>query len=192
MTERVVRGYWLTGGVKFFNTHYSPETNERLLGSLPKALRAILADIQPVQWYTRAYHVDMLKAVVSAHRDEGAAYESLLAYGHSVAADLANGPWRPLLQISTPRLLAKKLPNLWVSDHRDDSRLETDIAQVDEGRLALRLAALDGYEHGGVAALGWVKGLLTSLGRREVAVKQAGWRLGQPAPSEMNCEVRWS
>lgn len=192
MTQQVVRGYWLTGGVKFFNTHYSPETNERLLASLPRALRAILADIQPVEWYSRAYHVEMLKAVASAHRDEAAALESLVAYGHSVASDLSSGPWRPLLRILTPKLLAKKLPSLWVSAHGDDGRLETDIAQVDEGHLALRLVALDGYDHGGVAALGWVKGLLTSLGRRDVAVKQAGWRLGQPAPTEMSCEVRWS
>jgi hypothetical protein len=192
MTEHVVRGYWLTGGVKFFNSHYSPEMNERLLGSLPKALRAILAEIQPVEWYTRAYHVEILKAVVSAHRDETAAYESLLAYGQLVASDLSSGPMRPLFQILTPKLLAKKLPSLWASAHQNDGKLETDIAQIDDGRLALRFVALQGYEHGGVAALGWIKGLLMSLGRREIVMKQAGWKLGQPAPSEMTCEVRWS
>jgi hypothetical protein len=192
MTDQVVRGYWLTGGVKFLRTHHTPETNERLLGSLPKALRAILAEIQPVQWYARAYHVDMLKAVAAAHRDEASAYESLLAYGQLVAADLSNGSLRPLVQIMTSKLLAKKLPIMWASDHQDDGRLETDIAQIDDARLALRLVALRGYEHVGVATLGWVKGLLLSLGRREVVVKQAGWSLTEPTPSEMTCEVRWS
>jgi hypothetical protein len=192
MSEHVVRGSWLTGGVKFLRTHHPPDLNERLLGGLPKPLRALLAEIQPVQWYARSHHVDMMRAIVSAHRDESAAYESLLAYGQLVAHDVSNGALRPLMQILTPKLLAKKLPLLWIGDHQDDGKLDADIAQVDDARLSLRLAALGGYEHVGVVACGWVKGLLTALGRRDVAVKQTGWSLGQSAPSEITCEVRWS
>jgi hypothetical protein len=192
MSEQQVRGYWLTGGIKFLRTRHAPETNERLLGSLSKGLRAQLAEIQPVQWYSRAHHVDILNAVVSAHRDETAAYESLLAYGQLVATDLAQGSLRPLVQILTPKLLAKKLPQVWEADHQSDGRLESDIAQVDEGRLALRLTTLQGYNHVGIVALGWIKGFLLALGHREVAVKQTGWSLAQAAPSEMACEVRWS
>lgn len=192
MTERLVRGSWLIGGVKFFRTHYPPETNERLLSSLPKPLRAQLAEIQPVGWYTRSYHVDVMKLVVSAHREESSAHESLLSYGQLVGADAGSGPLRSLMQIATVRLLAKKLPQLWANDHQDDGRLEVDIAQVDEGRLTLRLSALQGYEHVPVVALGWVKGLLLALGRRDVAVKQTGWSLDHSAPTEITCEVRWS
>ena len=86
MTDQLLRGHWLTSGVKFMRTQYAPDVNERLLGSLPKALRAMLIDIQPAQWYSRAFHVDLLNAIVSAHRDEPSAYESLLAYGQLVAA----------------------------------------------------------------------------------------------------------
>jgi hypothetical protein len=192
MSDQRVRGYWLTGGVKFLRTRYAPDVNERLLGGLSKGLRAQLAEIQPVQWYARAHHVDILNAVVSAHRDESSAYESLLAYGQSVASDLVSGPWRPLFHILTPKLLAKKLPNIWVSDHQDDGGLETDIAQVEDGQLPLRFVALQGYEHGAIATLGWIKGLLTSLGRHEVTVTQPGWKLGQPPQREILCEVRWS
>ncbi len=192
MSERVVRGNWLTGGVKFLRTHYPPETYERLLGSLPRPLRAQLAEIQPVQWYARAHHVDMLKAIVSAHRDEASAYESLLAYGQLVALDVASGPLRSLMQILTPKLLAKKLPNLWAGDHQDDGKLETDIAQIDDARLLYQLQAFQGYEHVGVVTLGWVKGFLMALGRRDVQVKQTGWSFAQAASSEMACEVRWS
>jgi hypothetical protein len=134
----------------------------------------------------------MMMSIVSAHRDEASAYESLLAYGQLVATDLAQGSLRPLLQILTPKLLGKKLPHFWETDHQGDGTLETDIAQVDEGRLALRFAALHGYQHVGVVALGWIKGFLLSLGRRDVTVKQTGWSLAQTAPNEMACEVRWS
>ena len=192
MSDQMVRGYWLTSGVKFLRTRHTPEANERLLGSLSKGLRSQLADIQPVQWYSRAHHVDMMNAIVSAHRDESSAFESLLGYGQLVATDVANGHLRGLVQILTPRLLAKKLPQMWENDHQADGKLDSDIAQIDDGRLSLRLAALHGYQHVGVVALGWVKGLLVALGQREVTVKQAGWSLGQTAPSELTCEVRWS
>src|SRR5687768_7192952 len=101
MNHALVRGCWLTSGLKFVGTTYPPETNERLLGGLPKALRAMLTDLEPVGWYARTHHVDLLKSIVSAHRDETAAYESLLAYGQSVATDLANGSARPLMAILT-------------------------------------------------------------------------------------------
>ena len=192
MSDHVVRGYWLTGGVKFLRTYYPAETNERILGALSRTLRSMLADIQPVQWYPRAHHVDMLKAVVSAHRDENSAFEGLLAYGQLVATDAASGSIRPLIQILTPLLLARKLPDLWASDHQDDGRLESDLAQIDDAKLSLRLSAVHGYEHGGVVALGWVKGLLMALGRRDIQVKQSGWSLSQVAPSEITAEVRWS
>jgi hypothetical protein len=131
-------------------------------------------------------------AIASAHRDETSVSESLLAYGQLVATDLAQGSLRPLIQILTPRLLAKKLPQFWEVEHQGDGRVEVDIAQVDEGRLALRLTALLGYHHVGVVALGWIRGFLLALGRREVSVKQTGWSLGQSAPSDVACEVRWS
>jgi hypothetical protein len=192
MSEQLVRGYWLTGGIKFLRTHHAPDVNERLLGSLSKPLRAQLSEMQPVQWYSRAFHVEVMSSIVSAQRDENSAYEALLAYGQLVATDLAQGSLRPLVQILSPKLLAKKLPHFWEADHQGDGRLEADIAQVDDGRLPLRLAKLQGYQHVGVAALGWIKGLLLALGRREVSVKQTGWSLGTTAPSDMACEVRWS
>jgi len=192
MSVHSVRGYWLTGGVKFLRTHYPAETNERLLGALPKALRALVLDIQPVQWYPRAHHVDMLNAIVSAHRDEASAYNSLSAYGQLVASDAAKGPLRPLMGILTPKLLARKLPDLWTSDHQNDGSLEVDIAEVDDARLGLKLAGLDGYPHVGVVTLGWIKGLVSALGVRDVVLTQTGWSLGHSAPGELTGQVRWS
>jgi hypothetical protein len=192
MNEQLVRGHWLTGGVKFLRTHYPAETNERLLGALPKALRALVLDIQPVQFYPRAHHVDMLNAIASVHRDQASAYDSLSAYGQLVATDASKGALRPLMGILTYRLLARKLPDLWQNDHQDDGALEVDIAQVDDGCLGLKLSGLDGYAHVGVVTLGWIQGLVSSLGAREVVVEQTGWSLGQAAPPELSFEVRWS
>jgi hypothetical protein len=192
MTEQLVRGSWLIGSLKFLRNRYSPETNEHLLGSLPKPLKTLLPELEPVAWYARDHHVSLLKALVSAHRDEAQAYQSLLDCGQSVAADMSNGPLRPLIQILTPKLFARKLPAFWASNHGADGKLEADIASLDESRLRLRLLAIQGYDHIGVVTLGWIKGLLMSLGRTSVVVEQSGWKLGQTAPSEMTCEVHWS
>jgi hypothetical protein len=192
MSGHLVRGHWLIGGIKFLRTQHSPEVNERLLGSLSKSLRSQLADIQPVQWYDREHHVDMLNAIASAHREEAPAQASLLAYGQLVAADLSVGPFRALFGILTPRLLVRKLPSLWHNDHQMDGALEVDLAQVDDGRLALKLTGLGGYPHVGVVAVGWVRGFMTACGIKDVVVRQTGWSLSQTAPSELTCEVRWS
>lgn len=192
MSEHSIRGYWLTSGVKFLRTQHTPEANERILGALPKALRALLGEIQPAQWYPRIHHVDLLKAIASAQRDEASAYESLLAYGQLVATDAANGTLRSLVPILTPLLLARKLPALWVSDHQDDGRMEVDLAQLDSATLSLKLVGLQQYDHVGVATLGWLKGLLIALGHRSVAIKQSGWSLNQGSPGELRGEVRWS
>ena len=191
MSEQVVRGHWLTGGVKFMRTRYAADTNERLLGALPRALRAQLAEIQPVSWYPRSHHVEMLRAVASAHVDEASAFDSLVGYGHLVGTDLANGSLRTLMQVLTPKLMARKLSQLWASDHRDDGSLYSDIAEVYRGRLLLRLSSASAYDHVGVVTLGWVKGLVTALGGRDVQVQQTGWSLAQPGPGELNGEVRW-
>jgi hypothetical protein len=192
MSEHLVRGHWLTGGVKFLRSHYPPETNERLLGGLPKQLRALVLDIQPVQWYPRVHQVDMLNAIASVHRDDASAFRSLSAYGHLVASEAASGPLRPLMGILTPKLLARKLPDFWRSEHQSDGSLEVDIAHVDEARLVYKVAGVQGYAHIGVVTLGWIQGLLGGLGARDVAPSQTGWSLAHNAPEELTCEVRWS
>ncbi len=192
MSGQYVRGHWVIGGVKFFRSRYSHEANEQLLGLLPKGFYASIAELQPIAWCDRTHHVEVLKVIAGTQRDETAAYEGLLAYGQSIATDLANGALRPLLKLMTPKLLAKKLPQLWVSDHQADGRLESDIAQIEDGRLPLRMAAIGGYDHVGIATLGWVTGLLGALGCKDVKVQQTGWRLAQGSPPEMTCEVRWS
>jgi hypothetical protein len=173
-------------------TRYAADTNERLLGALPRQLRAQLAEIQPVGWYPRSHHVEMLRTVVSAHADEGAAFDSLVGYGQLVGADQASGSLRALMPVVTPKLLARKLSPLWASEHREGGILESDIAEVDRGRLSLRLSSVAAYDHVGIAMLGWVKGLFAALGCRELQVQQTGWSLTQPGPGELRGEVRWS
>ncbi|HWZ93314.1 MAG TPA: hypothetical protein VNW92_30850 [Polyangiaceae bacterium] len=193
MTNYAVRGYWLSGAVRFMKVHYPADTNERLLASLPKGVRASFALLEPMQWCPRSHHVELLRAIASVRTDEALAREDLMAYGQYLGNEMANGSLRSFLLIARLKLFARKLPELWARDHQDDAKLESDIAQLqEESRLPLRLSGIEGYDHVGIVTLGWVKGMLAGLGRRVVDVKQSGWSLKLPAPSEMTGEVRWA
>lgn len=192
MTTYSVRGYWISGAVRFMKVHYPSDTNERLLGNLPKAVRASFAQLEPVQWYPRSHHVELLRAIASVKSSEAQVFEDLLAYGQYLGAEMANGSLQSFLLIAQLRLFARKLPMLWTRDHQDDAKLEGSTAQLDESRLPIRLTGVEDYDHVGIVTLGWLKGMLAGLGHRSVDVKQSGWSLALSAPSEINAEVRWA
>jgi hypothetical protein len=171
---------------------YGAETSASLLEALPKELRASLPLVGPVEWVPRVHHVQLLRIIGSVQRTEPGVLEDLLSYGQYVGNELANGALKQFMLVVTPKLFAKKLPNLWIRDHLDDGRLEGDIALVDESRLPLRFTGIRGYDHIGVVTLGWVRGVMSRFNRRGLQVKQSGWSLRQVAPEEMACEVSWS
>jgi hypothetical protein len=192
MTDELVRGYWISGAVAFMGARYSSETTERLLSGLSKEVRVTLTQVDPIQWYPRSHHIELMNAIASVQKSEQGVYEDLVAYGQHVGAELASGPLRPFMLVVTLKLFAKKLPMLWVRDHQDDGKLESDIAQLDEARLPLRLSGIQGYDHIGVATLGWIKGAMTRFNRKGLQLKQSGWSLRLRGPAEMACEVSWS
>lgn len=192
MSEPMVRGSWLMGAVAFMGVHYPSDTNERLLGGLTKELRVAVGQLEPTQWCPRSHHVELMRAIASVHRDERRAFDDLIAYGQYVGTDAAHGSLRHFVRVVTPALLAKKLPVLWSNDHGDDGRLESDIAPIDEGRLPLKLIGATGYDHIGIATLGWVKGVMSELTGKAVTVRQAGWSLRSASPVELVSEVSWS
>ena len=192
MTEQVVRGYWVSAGIAFVGMHYPTETSQRVLGSLSKELRLAAAQLGPAEWCPRSHHTELLRAIASVQRDESRAFEDLLAYGQYVGSEAANGSLKPFLLISTLKLFARKLPGLWLRDHQDDGKLESDIAQLEEARLNVQLTGIRGYDHVGIATLGWIKGTMAKFGRRGLHVKQSGWSLKHSAPGEMSGELSWS
>jgi hypothetical protein len=192
MSEQRVRAYWITGAVAFLGVHYSLDVNDHLLAGLPRELRLSLNRLGPAEWCPRSHHVELLKAIASAHRDEAGAYQDLLTYGEYVGAEIASGALKQFISIAGLKLFAKKLPNLWLRDHQLDGRLDSDIAQLEESRFGLQLNGVRGYDHVGIATLGWIKGVLSRYTRRTIQVKQTGWSLAQPAPNTISGEVSWS
>jgi hypothetical protein len=134
----------------------------------------------------------LLRAIASVHRDEAGAYQDLLTYGQYVGREVCSGALKQLMLVSTLKLFAKKLPELWARDHQRDGKLESDISQLEDSRLGLQLSGIRGYDHVGVVTLGWLRGAMASFTPKTVQIKQTGWSLANAAPSEMSCEVSWS
>ncbi len=192
MSEYLVKAHWVTSAAGYLQLHHQTDVVERVRETLPADVRRSFAELEPIQWCPRSYHTAVLNAIAGVKKTEPAVFEDLLTYGQYVAAQRLDGPLRPLMHIVTLKLFAKALPTLWARDHEDPSRLEVDIAQLDEGRLPLFIRGATGYDHAGVAMLGWVKQGISRLVRRPVHVKQRGWSLSRPAPDELSCEVTWS
>jgi len=192
MTDEHVRGHWLSGAVAFMTVHFPAETGHRLLENLARDVRLAAPRVGLAEWCPRTHHVELLRAIASVSQDERGVFDDLVAYGQFVATEATRGPLKPLLSIVTPRMFAKRLPDLWAMDHRGESKLDSDFALLDEGRLVLRLSGIRGYDHVGVARLGWVKSTLGELIGKTPQLKQSGWGLRHSAPSEMTCEVTWS
>jgi hypothetical protein len=191
MMSQLVRGYWISGAVTFMKRHYPAEAAKSILDKMPRDVQSVVAACEPAQWYPRSHHVELMTGIAAVNRDDAAASRDLLAYGEHVGSELADGSLKPFLQVSTPKLLAKKLPDFWTRDHQDGSKLESDIAQLDEGRLPLRFSGLRDYDHAGIAKLGWIKSMLALLTKKPIRVKQQGWSLARPGPDEIVCEVSW-
>src|SRR5262249_44148094 len=153
-----------------------------IMDKVTTEVRSAAAVCEPAQWYPRTHHVELMTGMASLNRDEATVSKDLLAYGEHVGSEMADGPLKSFIQISTPKLLAKKLPDFWTRDHQDGSKLESDIAQLDESRLPLRFSGLRDYDHAGIAGLGWIKGVLAVLTRKPIRVKQQGWTLAHPGP----------
>lgn len=192
MTDQQVRGHWLSGAVAFMAVHFPADAGHLLLENLPREVRLAAPRVGPAEWCSSAQHVALLRAIGSASKEEQRVFDDLMAYGQFIATEATSGVLKPLMAMCTPKMFAKRLPELWAMDHRGDGQLESDFAQLDEGRLTLRLSGIRGYDHMGIAQLGWVKAALGGLLGRPPQVKQTGWSLRNVAPSELACEVTWS
>jgi len=170
---------------------YPADTRERILSTLPEEFRESLAQRDKSHWYPRSFHVGLMTGIASVERDEGGAYDDLLAYGQHVGDEVLGGPLNNFMQIVSMKLFAKKVPAIWSHDHQDDSRLETDVVALDESRLPFRISTIRGYDHVGIAQLGWLKAAAIRLTKKPVQVKQGGWSLSRPGPNEIVGEVSW-
>jgi|SoiMethySBSTD1v2_1073268.scaffolds.fasta_scaffold193872_1 hypothetical protein len=191
-TTGMLRGYTLQRTVAFIESGYFDEkTKRQIMDGLPAESKALLAAAKPAEWYPRDALVHMMRGIAAVKNDEVGSYNDLVESGRFVASEATNTFLKLLMKVLTPTLYAKKTPELWARDHRGSGHFEVDADKAHEGRLRMKLVGADGFDHIGIAGIGFLTFGMAAMGKRDFEVTQKGWSLATPSPHEILYDIRW-
>jgi hypothetical protein len=187
----MMRGYTMIGCIAFIDERYDEPTRKRLYDGLSPEVRSHLSSYKRVEWYPRMHLVEFLQGLAAVHgSDEQAVFRDLVACGQSVAKDAATTFLRLLMKILTPVLFAKKIPDIWARDSKG-GKMTADASHVDDRLLVMRLTDVEGFDHIGPLAVGWITFAMTAMGKKGVQGKAIGWSLATPGPRDLQIDMTW-
>ena len=187
--ERMTRGMVLSGIDGFIGKRYDEATARRLRDGYSDELKTALRDVKIAAWYPRAFFIELNRAVASAAGSD-AAYNDLLTAGRSIAEIATNTFMKLLLRMLTPRMFAKKFPDFWKRDNKG-GYIHVDSAGLDDDRVVFYLRDVEGFDHIGPIAAGYISFALSAITGKEVGIKLTGWSVEKPAASELRYDVSW-
>lgn len=190
MSERLTRGYGIKQVVDYIDRTYDQETRDRVYATLPDDVRDALPNLDPAKWYPWRYNAAMFEGVASTQSEEGAVYDELVRCGESIAVEATNTFLRFLMKILTPKMFATKIPEFWSRDNKG-GRFDVDLSEADQGRIRLSLSGVEGYNHIGVGAIGWITFGMKATGKN-ATITQSGWSLETPGPDKISYLVTWT
>lgn len=191
MTTPMIRGYAIIQTAKYLQTQFTAAESKRGLETLPPRLRDQIPAWEPGQWYPRETTIALYKAIAAIRNDESGSYDDLVGCGEFIASEATNTFLRLMMRIMTPILFAKKIPDFFRRDH-SAGRFDADTSRADEALITMRLTDVEGFDHIGVVAIGWIKFGMKALGKKKVTITQRGWTLAAPAPADIGYELRWT
>jgi hypothetical protein len=96
---------------------------------------------------------------------------------------------RLFMKLMSPKLLVKKIPDLW---KRDCSRGQLLVENLDEQSVRFATSGMGGFSHAVCTAAGFVSFALGAIGKKVENVEIHGWSLAEPCADGATFEVRWS
>jgi hypothetical protein len=158
--------------------------------ALPEPLKAALRDLKPADWYPREHCVALHRSIASATKEPDAAYEALVSCGEFMAAEATNTYLQLVMRLITPSLFCKKVPKFWARDH-SAGEFSVESADSDGKRIQARLSNVEGFDHVGASAVGFLRFGMKAVGAT-ATIRQTGWSLQNPAPAEIRYEITWT
>jgi hypothetical protein len=189
-TKPMTRGYSILGCINYIGTAYDGPTRDKMLGALPAGVRSRLDSYNKIEWYDRNEMAELMRVIAAQHPDEAAARTALVDCGQTIAKDAANTFLKLLMKVLTPTLFARKVPDIWKRDMRG-GKFEADTSRVDQRVLVMHLTDVEGFDHIGPVAAGWVKFAMTSMGKRGLKQTITGWSLAAPGQRDVDMEFTW-
>lgn len=183
-----MRGYVLSSAASYLREIAGEQRAAEITASFSPHLREALAAVRPAGWCSAEDLSEAYRAVASISKgDEAKTRDSLIECGRYTAREASNTFLKLLMKLLTPSMFAKKLPDFWA---RDCTGGKIEV-QLQDDRLVNRLTNMDGLEHIGPVAVGYVKFALEAMGKTITETKLYDWSLQNPGPSTCSFELHW-
>lgn len=190
MEELATRGSAILASAEFSDVLCDRTDRPRVRERFSPELKAALVTMKRTTWHPRAMWIEMLRAVVSVHNDPLASHADLVECGQFISKDAANTFMKLILKIMTPRLFARKFPDFWIRDMRGGV-MTVDPAELSNNRFVIYLEDVDGFEHVGPVACGYIGFAMEQITGVPVDIVVSPWSLACPGPSEMRWDISW-
>lgn len=185
--ETAVKGYMVQFAGRFVVE--DPVLSTRVPPSLIEEIRFQQDSIKPNEWVARENLVRIYRAIAETHPDdERAAYDDLVRCGTAMGGFATGTFLRLLLKVLTPRMFAKKFPDLWARDHK---RGRIEVVSVDDRSMVMLFKEVEGYDHFPPVAAGWGGSTLTGIGVKNLQMKVVPWSLAEPTAPEVRVIATW-
>lgn len=185
--ETMIRGYMVQLAARFVVE--DPILSQRFPRPLFSEVRGYQWTIKPSEWVDRDKVVRIYHAIAEIHaHDERAVYDDLVRCGAAMGGFATGTFLKLILKVLTPRLFAKKFPDMWARDHQ---RGRIEIVSVQDTEMVMRFKDMEGYDHFAPVAVGWGGTALRGMGVRDLEMKVDPWSLAQPTAKEVLIVARW-
>lgn len=192
MSSPMIRGYCVLRGLTFVDEQFGSQGGRQLRSNLSPGFHSIVRDLTPNEWCPRECYVELMNGVAQMSGGDGSLEDVLVRAGESMAVEAHDTFLSLVMRVLTPKLFAKKLPGIWDMSHRSSGHFEVDLSTVDASRVSARLVGVAGFDHVGLAYLGWIRRGLAKIGVPAARVEQRGWTPNAPGPDTITFEIGWS
>lgn len=190
MSAPMLRGYLLQRATSFIDHYFPAVQASQMKASLPEPLRAALLNLKAADWYPREHCIALHRSIASAAGTQDEAFEALVSLGEFMATEATNTYLQLVMRLISPALFCKKVPKFWQRDH-SEGEFAVDSADGDARRIEMRLRNVQGFDHVGASAVGFLRFGMKAVGANANIV-QDGWSLQAPAPTEIRYQITWS
>jgi hypothetical protein len=192
VNDKKVRGACIIAFAQYIDERLPPAQREAVMRLVPSEILATRSQLKGNEFYPIEYFNAYMRAIVTTVDDSEQAYKLAIEAGRYIANDAINTFLRLLVKFLSPALFARKFGDFFRKDHNFGS-VETDLSDIDKKRYVLIMSGVEGYEHIGASAMGWMIHTLTAMGCKNINVKETL----SPPPGPQNVdkyrfEVTWS
>ncbi len=185
--DPMIKGYIIQNAVDFMLS--DTDVAQRIDRSLFRELKSGGILFGPTAWYPRTEIMRLTRAIADSQPDEKAAYDALVRCGEFGGRAAIGTFMKLLFKILTPKMFASKFPDFF---KRDNQGGEPGVESIDERRVVLRAAEIEGYDHFGPYTVGFARIALGAMGLKNLEVTcSPTWSRAAPSAETVRIIATW-